>query len=113
MTAWAVVGCEGPAETDTTNVFRARKFLTATQPTKGLGEPCETYAEKECLSGICLHWKGTDPNSGFVCSKRCADSSECTGQGHWECVQVYPGPNASFCVPGDDNQIRHASTSSP
>jgi len=110
LIAGATASCEREAETATTDVFRAKQFLTpTTQATKPTGANCDTFAQAECISGICLHWKSNDPNSGFVCSKRCVDSSDCDGPGNWECVQVYPAPNSSFCVPSEDNPIRSSS----
>jgi hypothetical protein len=77
-------------------VFGTSRGAVTETATKELGQDCTEFRSSDCLSGLCLH-TGSLPSEGYVCSKRCADSSECPST--WSCTQVFPSDDGHLCVP--------------
>lgn len=98
---WCVLFCcvsacvREEAQTDVGQpVFGEHQFLAVKQANFSVGEDCTQGGSSACASALCLH-VGTLKDSGYICSKACADETQCP-QG-WACVSLSSADSA--CVP--------------
>jgi hypothetical protein len=91
-----VTACSRDGAQSPDAVLTEHRFAAAGAKTRQLGEDCTQAGSLQCASGICLHVEA-DRNAGYVCSKACSSSSDCPPA--WGCIQVFPAPDSSFCVP--------------
>lgn len=61
-----------------------------------VGAKCDESGPSGCVDGVCLN-VGLGQQGARVCSRPCGQEMPCPPG--FACVQVYPGPDANFCVP--------------
>ncbi len=104
LVAMAALACSPSASSKVDEgpepVFSEHKFLNAEQPTKEIGEACDTYGASECTSGLCVHATDPAPDRGHICTVRCNATGDCPNS--WHCGQVVPSLVVRFCIPSGE-----------